>query len=123
MARRLIAKTLILVFVLSSMPVQAGMIGTPDTLAQAQSQEQRASLNALLQRTDVSEKLLAAGVQPSEIQARIDALSDQEVATLAAHFEQLPAGGDAVTILGVIVVVLIITDLMGYTDVFSFIKK
>jgi len=41
--------------------------------------------------------------------------------------DQLPAGGDAIgTILGaalVIFIVLVITDILGFTDIFPFVKK
>jgi hypothetical protein len=57
----------------------------------------------------------------------VDSLSDAEVIALADQIEKHPAGGNAV---GVIVgaalfifIVLLITDILGLTDIFPFVKK
>ena len=46
---------------------------------------------------------------------------------VSKKIDQLPAGGDAlgfILLVGVVVfIVLVITDIMGVTDVFTFIKK
>jgi hypothetical protein len=66
-------------------------------------------------------------VNPEEAKARVDSLTDQEIAKIAARIDQLPAGGDG---LGVIVgaavlifLVLLLTDILGITDIFPFVKK
>jgi hypothetical protein len=62
-----------------------------------------------------------------EAKARVDSLSDSEVIEVADKIEQLPAGGGAfgaVIVASVIVfLVLLITDILGYTDVFPFVKS
>jgi hypothetical protein len=60
-------------------------------------------------------------VSPSEVKARIAALTDAEAAELAARIDSLPAGG--IGIIGAILVVflvLLITDILGLTKVFPF---
>jgi hypothetical protein len=46
---------------------------------------------------------------------------------LAQKLDQLPAGGDGLgVVIGaalVVFIVLLITDILGYTDVFTFVKK
>jgi hypothetical protein len=63
-------------------------------------------------------------VDPSDVQARVAALSDDQARDLAARIDQLPAGGDGVgDVLGVFVlifVILLITDILGLTKVFPF---
>lgn len=105
---------------------QAGMIA-PSTYGQTQNgvaSEQRQQLQQFLSRDDISAQLVKMGVNPAEAQARVERLSDQEVATAAEHMQQLPAGGNS--IIGAIVfifLVLLITDILGFTNVFPFVKK
>ena len=52
---------------------------------------------------------------------RVDALSDEEVAVLADRLDQLPAGGtDVLTVALIVFLVLLLTDILGYTKVFPF---
>ena len=115
--------------VLLSMPCQsalATMVGTETVLDVAQSQEARKCLNEVLSRKDVQTALMAQGVDPLEARVRVASLSDAEVVRLAEQVEHLPAGGDAIgVIVGaavLIFVVLLITDILGYTDVFPFVN-
>jgi hypothetical protein len=63
----------------------------------------------------------------SEAKARINSLTESEIVSLADQIETAPAGGGAVGIIvGAAVlafIVLLITDILGYTDVFPFVKK
>jgi hypothetical protein len=70
--------------------------------------------------------MTAQGISPAEARARVDSLSDDEIMQIADKMDQLPAGGSA---FGVIVgaavfifVVLLITDILGFTDIFTFVK-
>ncbi len=101
----------------------AGMIGTEAVVNAAQTQQYRERLHNALSRDDVQAQLLARGVDPAEVQARVDSLTDEETQTLAANMDQLPAGGDSVvSALLLIFIILLITDLMGLTHIFPFIK-
>jgi hypothetical protein len=106
--------------------VQAAMIGTGESLARQAAQMDRQKLQHLLERSDVRNQLAAWGVQPEEAQAVIDNLTDAEIRTMAGNMESLPAGGNAVgVIVGaalVVFLVLLITDILGYTNVFPFVK-
>jgi hypothetical protein len=77
-------------------------------------------------REDVRAEIARQGIDPAEAEARIATLSDAEVVRLQQQIAQVPAGGDFVGVLVAIllltVIVLLITDLLGYTDVFSFIN-
>jgi hypothetical protein len=84
-------------------------------------------------QTDVAvAKLVALGVDPGEAQAQVAALDDAEIALLAESAETLPAGSDSdagdvaiafLVITGVVFITLIITDSIGVTDVFPWVKK
>jgi hypothetical protein len=103
------------------------MIGTPQLL-QAQADDlEREKVRLFLQRQDVGHYLQAMGVNPEEAQARVDSMTNQEIRMLVDKIDQMPAGGDGlgfiVAVAFVAFVVLVITDIIGVTDVFTFIKK
>ncbi len=101
----------------------AGMIGTEAVVNAAQAQQYRERLHDALNRDDVKAQLLARGVDPAQVQARVDSLTDQETQTLATNMDQLPAGGDSlIGALVFIFIVLLITDLLGLTNIFPFVK-
>ena len=75
--------------------------------------------DAFLARDDVRSSLLGAGVSSADVDARVDNLSDSQVLQIHAQMNALPAGGDGV--LGVIMLVIVIfmlLDVAGATDVF-----
>src|SRR5260221_462869 len=103
--RRLIACLLIV-----AVPAQAGLVST-ESVAVAGSRERVA---AFLERTDVQRQLETLGVAPQEVKSRVAALSDAEVASLAGKIDNLPAGGDGVGVIGLLLLVflvLLITDI------------
>jgi hypothetical protein len=102
----------------------AGMVST-DALAQQQTVEDaRSRIQAALDRDDVRAQLLALGVDPADAQARVAALTDAEAQQLAAEMDQLPAGGASVIGAAVFVfLVLLFTDIMGWTNVFPFVNS
>lgn len=102
---------------------QAQMVGTDALLRAQQMQQERAAVATALERTDVRDALLNYGVDPSQVQARVDSLSTDEVHTLAQNIEQLPtAGDDPLGILLFVFIVLLITDILGLTHVFPFVN-
>lgn len=103
---------------------QAGMVGTEAVITSQQTATDRDALKALLAREDVHNQLLALGADPNEVAQRVDSLTPDELASVHQRLDQLPAGGDS--IVGAIVfifLVLLITDILGFTDVFTFVKK
>jgi hypothetical protein len=108
-------------------PCLAALIGTETLLDVAKGHEARQNINSILAREDVQMVLRTQGISPEEAEARVNALTDAEVVALEKKLEQLPAGGGGVgTIVFALLfvfVVLLITDISGYTDVFPFVKK
>ncbi len=101
---------------------QAGMIGTEAVINAAQVQQDRGRLRSALNRDVVRSQLIARGVDPAQVQARVDGLTDQEVQSLSGKIDQLPVGGDGLDLLVLIFIVLLITDILGFTNVFPFVK-
>jgi hypothetical protein len=105
---------------------QAAMVGTETVLNGAGTQQNdRARLNAFLDRPRVQAILESQGISPEEARARVACLSDNEVARMAGAVDQLPAGGSALgAVIGagvLIFLVLLITDILGFTHVFPFV--
>jgi len=70
--------------------------------------EALARIHAQLSRADVREALIALGVGPVQATARVDALTDAEVALLDRELAQLPAAGDGGWILLVVVLAVLV---------------
>jgi hypothetical protein len=104
----------------------AAMIETETVLDMSRGQEARAYLDRIIARQDIQAMFISQGVDPWEAKARINSLSDAEIVRLYDKIEQLPAGGsDFGIVLGTIAfifIVLIVTDILGYTNVFTFVK-
>jgi hypothetical protein len=103
------------------------MVDTDAVFKQNRHDLSRDRINMFIERSEVQKQLEAWGVNPDEAKARVDCLSDQEIERIAARIDQLPAGSGALgTIVGaalIIFLVLLLTDILGFTDVFSFVKK
>jgi hypothetical protein len=69
-------------------PARAELVGTAQVLPQGE----RERVKALVARPEVARKLETLGVLQGDAQARIDALTDQEVLALAGRIDALPAG-------------------------------
>jgi hypothetical protein len=126
---RPLAQLMAAVMFLTSLPLgvaQAGLITTDQILADAAPQD-RERVTAFLEREDVRQQMVALGVDPDEALARVASLSDEEVRQISGHLANLPAGQSAVgAVLGAILIiflVLLVTDLLGLTDVFPFVRN
>jgi hypothetical protein len=103
---------------------QAGIVGTEIIVSNAQAQQDRTQIMKLLDRKDIQEQLISHGVTAEQAKARVDSLSDAETHTLAGQLNTLPAGGDSVlSVIVLIFLVLLFTDILGLTSVFPFTKK
>ncbi|MGO1246378.1 MAG: PA2779 family protein [Oceanisphaera sp.] len=117
---------LILSLMMGTMPmaVQAQpsqLVSTQSALDAVQINAERERINDLLARTDVQEQLVNYGVEMSEVEARVAAMSDQEVLQMADQLDNMPAGANAVIgALLTVFIVLLITDLLGLTNVYPF---
>jgi hypothetical protein len=108
--------------VAQAVPASAGsaapqLIGTEQAAA---AQAGRALLEQTLSRADVVAGLQARGVTADAARARVAALTDAEAAHVAAQIDRAPAGGDVLGVIVTIFVVLLITDILGFTKVFPF---
>jgi len=119
----------LLMFVIAG-PYQAALaalIPTEVAIESADAAKARENIKNFLSRQDAQSYLISKGISPDEAKARIDSLTDAEALTVSQHVENMPSGGNAIGIIvGAILlvfIILLITDLVGLTDVFPFVKK
>jgi cell division protein FtsB len=117
---------LFLAFILSlsifSSTLAAEMVQTREMMNVGQS----AKIDDFLAKQEVQEKLAALGVSSSDIKERVAKLTDEEIAQINQKIDELPAGGDvgaAIGVLAFIFIVLLITDILGLTKVFTFTRS
>jgi hypothetical protein len=67
--------------------------------------------------------LVEHGVDAGFAEQRVAALTDAQVVELNGRIDELPAGGDLLGVVAFIFIVLVITDALGVTDVFTFVNK
>jgi hypothetical protein len=103
------------------LPSYAAMIGTGAAVVSTDRQR----IATFLDRGDVSKQLESYGVSRADAKARAAALSDEEAAKLAQQIDSAPAGGDGGAVIGallIVALVLLLTDYLGYTHVYPFMK-
>jgi hypothetical protein len=100
------------------LPAHAALIGTDKILHTDGAA--RAKIQSWVARDDVARVLVQNGVDPSQVRARVAALSDDEAKDFASRIDRLPAGGDVLGILFAIFIILLVTDILGLTKVFPF---
>ncbi len=128
-SKRAVAAAMAFLMALTSMPIgiaQAEMVTTDKVIEQYNSTEDRTQVMDFMLREDVQEQMTLLGVDPEEAAHRVAGLSDEEIQQIAGQLDELPAGEGVGAIVGAILIiflVLLITDLIGLTDVVPFVKK
>lgn len=122
---RAVVASVIAGLLVTTMPMpraQAALVTSEELATQRSAAADRARINELLARDEVKSQLETYGISSEEAQARINALSDEEIMQIAGKMDELPAGQSALgVIIGAILVVfivLLITDILGLTRVF-----
>lgn len=109
---------------LCSLPVQAMVMTTEEVTAPLQQlSAERARVVNLLARADIQSGLARYGVSSEQAAARVAAMSDEEVTQLNQRFDEVPAGGDIIGVVVFIFLVLLITDILGFTKIFPFTRS
>jgi hypothetical protein len=105
---------------LGSPPVaEAGLVTTLQAAAATTRTQDLATVNAALAREEVRAQFEALGVEPAQIESRVAALTDVELRTLAGQMGDMPAGADALAVIGIVFLVLLILEAVGVIDVFK----
>ena len=90
----------------------AGIVSTQDVAAHEGIAAQREKVREFMAREDVADKLVQLGVAADLAKKRAEALTDEEVITIAGKIDKLPAGGalrqNEVVLLLLLIIVLLI---------------
>ena len=100
-------------------PAKAGLITSAHRLDAATHHRAMSSLRQVLQREEIKDQLRRFGVSEQMLVERARHMTDEEVLMLAQNIETAVAGGDAVSLIGAVFIVLLVLELVGVTDVFK----
>jgi hypothetical protein len=100
-----------------SHPASAAMIDTPMLLS-----TEIGLTDVQSQRDSIEFQLVELGVEPSLAADRVARMTDAQVAEITTRLQQQPAGASVGGVLLTVFIVFVITDVIGATDIFPFIK-
>lgn len=121
--KRFIAYVLLAFFLFQQGNAVASQVSTADILNQLDQStpffntQQRQAL-----QQSIITKMRQAGVSNNEVEQRIAALSDSDLQLLQSNFDQETAGGDIIGVAVFVFLVLLVTDILGFTDIFPFVN-
>lgn len=126
LAKRLIATVLasaMFLMSLQSAVVQAAMVGTEAVVSSEQAQYDRDQIIEMLDQQQAKETLISLGVNISDVEKRVQNMTAEELAQFNSQIDELPAGGTSIVGLVLfILLLLIVLDLLGATNIFPVIK-
>jgi hypothetical protein len=103
----------------SPLMARAELVGTLQAVEAGTRVQDLAAVNAALARDEVRAQMAALGVEPGQVESRVAVLTDSELRTLAARMGEMPAGADALAVIGVVFIVLLILEAVGVIDIFK----
>lgn len=115
----LLIGSLTLSMVVAPATATAGVISTQQALSAEMRAAKETQVRSSLARDDVRQAMQRLGVDPADADARIASLSDAELVRMQGELDSLPAGGDALAVIGVVFLVLLILELVGVTNIFN----
>ncbi|SRR3990167_2417026 len=107
--------------VLGMSQASAAVFSSEQVIANQQFNFNKQQVLSYVDSAEVQNKLIELGVSPADAKQRIANMTHAELNALNTQMNEMPAGG----IIGVVVtvlVVVVVTDLMGLTDVYPFIN-
>ena len=124
MSRALLNTTvclLVALFCITSTLVPASRAAIIDTQDYLQRSERYGvpEIAALIDREDVQRQLVELGVDPDEARERLNSLTAGELRLLQERMDELPASGSVLAVLGAVLVVLIVLEILGVTNIFT----
>lgn len=99
-------------------PVMADIVSTEQIAFEQRTDTQREMVKSFLDRGDVQAQLVARGVDAHDALQRVDSLTATELAELSEQIDNLPAGEGAIGFVIGLIVIFMLLDIAGVTDVF-----
>lgn len=101
------------------LPAAKAALVSTQSVIESSTDQTRTELQAALAREDVRAELVRLGVDPADAENRLAQLSAEELQQLQGKMQELPAGGSALAVIGVVFLVLLILEIVGVTNVFT----
>jgi len=98
------------------------MVSTNNAIQMQQLQMDRTEILDLFAQDNLRSQLTQMGVDANAASDRIANMTDAEIMQLNERLKDMPAGEGVGGVLLVVFIVFVITDVLGATDIFSFIR-
>jgi len=96
---------------------EASLVPTSMTMASELRSQDLASVQQVLEQKAVKARLAALGYTEEEVSAKLSAVDDSELHSLASQLNALDAGGDGLgIIIGLLVIVLLVVVILKLSD-------
>ncbi len=107
---------------------QSRMISTSAIVEGVSLRQEREKVITFIQGEEIQKQMIKMGIDPTEAVQRVASLSQKEIQLLSSEIDKAPAGGDfgVGSIVGAAVfvfIVLLITDILGFTKIFPFTRS
>lgn len=105
--------------------LQADMVDTPTMLSSEQNYarservRQEAQVGSFMAREEVLSQLESLGVSQELAAERVGAMTDAQLQQLALRIDEMPAGGDGLGVVVTVLVILLLLEILGVTDIFN----
>jgi hypothetical protein len=121
MNMRIVLTCLLSLILVSMTPlaVQADMLSTSMMLDEVERSERVEMVENYMSREDVRSQMEAMGVDPALAVERVAGLTDSQLEKLALSIESEPAGGSDLGIVIAVLVILILLEILGVTNLFG----
>jgi hypothetical protein len=103
----------------SPLVAQAELVTTLQAVEATTRAQDLETVSSALAREEVRAQFASLGVSPAQVESRVAALTDSELRTLAGQMAELPAGADALAVIGIVFLVLLILEAVGVIDIFK----
>lgn len=97
----------------------AEVIGTEQLISSEAREATMTRIESIVMRDDVRQQLSNLGVSQKVVLARVDRMTDSELASFESSLNEGIVGGDALALIGAVFLVLLILELVGVTDIFK----
>ena len=123
--KKIVIKVLLVCFICVTFQQAAfaGMVTTTDIVNDETVLAEKQRLTQLLSSENVKSQLVSMGVDPEDAKMRLDNMTDQEIIAFSSGMNEMEAGSGVLELAVFVFLVLLVTDLLGYTDIFPFVKK
>ncbi len=113
-------------FSIHAAEVELKMMPTMEVVEEAETNLARQEIATFMKNEMVQQELIKQGINPQEAMDRLASLSSTEIKNLSEQIKKSQAGAGVGGIIGVAVflfLVLLITDILGFTKVFPFTRS